>query len=180
MTHRISSFVRAAGAYFTVLLMTSSLFAASDDASNREEPERVALCRHNGSGTAVRINDDATINCPLAEGETTFILAVPHASALDRLTFVNANSAAQGKLSIAVADEELPPQSARWVPVDGTVSFHNKRRFNVSMVGIEAKFVRVTFTVQRAAAELNLALAPIESGNLRGWNAAALIAGLEP
>ena len=99
--------------------------------------------------TAVVVRDDGSISCPLVEGATTFVLALPRNTALGRLTFVNGNTAARGQLRIAVANENLSADSPQWIPVDGTVPFAHARRFDVSMIGIDAKFVRVTFDVQR-------------------------------
>ncbi len=94
------------------------------------------------------IKDGESFNCRLAEGENTFILALPRSSTLEHVTFVNENVTACGRLRISVADQELPALSARWVPVDGSVAFAHKRLFNVSMLGVTAKFVRLTFSVQ--------------------------------
>jgi hypothetical protein len=94
-------------------------------------------------------NGALSFNCRLAEGDNTFILALPSQSALDHLVFVNENATASGRLRISVSDQELPAVSANWVPVDGSVAFTHKRCFNVSMLGVNAKFVRLTFSVQR-------------------------------
>ncbi|PZR74790.1 MAG: hypothetical protein DLM52_08835 [Chthoniobacterales bacterium] len=118
---------------------------------------RMAPARQD-KGAAVLILEDDSISCPMNAGETTFVVALPAARSFERLKFVNENAAARGMLRIAVANEELPAKSQRWVPVDGNVAFENKRLFDVSMVGVEAKFVRVTFTVERS----DLSLAGIE------------------
>ncbi len=107
---------------------------------------------------ALVIKDDDSISCPLSEGDTTFIVALPRPRTLERLKFINNNIAAHGTLTIAVADEELPAKSERWKPVDGTVAFQNKRLFDLSIVGVDARFVRVTFTV-RPTLESGLSIA---------------------
>jgi hypothetical protein len=113
--------------------------------------------RQNGHSTVVITGDDSII-CPLNEGDTTFVVALPNPAAIERLKFVNQNVAARGTLKIAVSNEALTPNSLRWTPVDGNVAFRDKRRFNVSVVGIEAKFVRVTFSVESGAHDFTLAL----------------------
>lgn len=113
--------------------------------------------RQNGQPSVVIMSDDS-ISCPFNEGDTTFVVALPNSGAPERLKFVNENAAARGTLKIAVSNEALPPNSSRWTPVVGNVSFRHKRLFNLSVVGVEAKFVRVTFSVERETRELTLAL----------------------
>jgi hypothetical protein len=92
--------------------------------------------------------DRDTVSSPLPEGDTTFIIFVAQSSTLDRFTFINENKPARGELRIAVANEKLSADSDRWTSVDGAVSFKRKRLFNVSMLGVEAKYVRLTFHVE--------------------------------
>lgn len=96
------------------------------------------------------IMDDGTIICPLQEGETTFIITLPKTALLDRFTFVNQNSTACGELNIAVSNDRLPPNSPKWSTVDGIVPFAHKRLFNLSMLGIQAKYVKLSFHVEKA------------------------------
>lgn len=95
------------------------------------------------------IKDDDTISCPLREGETVFIIAFPKIALLDRFTFVNENATACGELSIAVSNYRLPPNSPSWTAVDGAIPFVRKRLFNLSMIGVEAKYVKLSFRVQK-------------------------------
>ena len=92
--------------------------------------------------------DNDTVSCALPEGDTTFIISLVRSSPLDRFTFINENSAARGELRIAVSNEKLSADSDKWTPVDGATSFRRKRLFNVSMLGVEAKYVRLTFHVE--------------------------------
>ena len=92
--------------------------------------------------------DSDTISCPLREGDTTFIISLARSSTLDRFTFINENTAARGELRIAVSNEKLSADSDKWMPVDGAVSFKGKRLFNLSMLGVDAKYVRLTFHVE--------------------------------
>ena len=106
--------------------------------------------------TAIVIRDE-TIRCPLREGETTFIISSPHDSLLDRVIFVNENMSARGELRIAVSSDKLSVSSDKWIPVDGSIHFHRKRLFNFSLVGVQAKCVKLTFRVEREQAVAALA-----------------------
>jgi hypothetical protein len=94
--------------------------------------------------------DDDTVSCLLKEGDSTFVIALPKRTLLDRLTFVNENADAQGDLRIAVSNYRLPAESSKWNTVDGSVHFAHKRLFNFSMLGVEAKYVRLSFHVENA------------------------------
>ena len=102
----------------------------------------------NKSATAL-IMDDETLSCPLQEGQTTFVIKLPTAAQLDRFTFVNENAAAAGNLKISVSNYKLPATSPKWVDVDGNVSFTRKRLFNLSMLGVEARYVKLSFNVDK-------------------------------
>src|SRR5438270_4915009 len=91
--------------------------------------------------------DNDTVSCILREGETTFIIELPKNSPRDRFTFLNANAAACGELRIAVSNSPLPANSSKWTQVDGIVPFAHKRLFKLSMLGVDTKFVRLSFTV---------------------------------
>lgn len=93
--------------------------------------------------------DDDTITCLLQEGETNFVIELPRAALLDRFTFLNENTAARGELRIAVSNHRLPANSADWKEVEGIVPFAHKRLFGVSLLGIEARFVRLSFHVEK-------------------------------
>ena len=92
--------------------------------------------------------DNDTISCVLKEGETTFIIELPKDSSSDRFTFLNENAAACGELRIAVSDAALPADSPKWTEVDGIVPFAHKRLFKLSILGVETKFVRLSFKVE--------------------------------
>ncbi len=93
--------------------------------------------------------DDDTVSCPLQTGETTFVIKVPAASLLDRLSFVNENAAAGGDLKISVSNSRLPAHSPKWQEVDGNITFTGKRLFYLSMLGVEARYVRLSFRVEK-------------------------------
>jgi hypothetical protein len=91
--------------------------------------------------------DSNTVSCALKEGETTFIIELPRNADSDRFTFLNENAAACGELRIAVSNSPLPVNSPKWTEVDGIVPFAHKRLFKLSMLGVETKFVRLSFRV---------------------------------
>jgi hypothetical protein len=99
---------------------------------------------------AALIMEDDTVSCVLKEGETNFVVELPKARLLDRLTFLNENAMARGELKIAVSNSRLKSNSAEWLEVEGVVPFSHKRLFGVSLIGIEAKFVRLSFRVEKA------------------------------
>src|SRR4051812_48051952 len=101
--------------------------------------------------SAALLIDQETLTCPLQEGETTFVIKLPESAPLDRFTFVNENAAAAGELKISVSDCELPARSEKWVEVDGHIAFNHKRLFNVSMVGVEARYMKLAFSVGKGA-----------------------------
>src|SRR5947199_1227600 len=92
--------------------------------------------------------DNDTVSCVLREGETTFIIQLPKNSPRDRFTFLNENAAACGELRIAVSDSPLPADSPKWTEVEGIVPFAHKRLFKLSMLGVDTKFVRLSFKVE--------------------------------
>jgi hypothetical protein len=103
---------------------------------------------HLGSQSAAAFVDNDTVSCVLREGETTFIIELPKNSPRDRFTFLNENAAACGELRIAVSDSPLPSDSPKWTEVDGIVPFAHKRLFKLSMLGVDTKFVRLSFKVE--------------------------------
>jgi hypothetical protein len=109
---------------------------------------RVLPVSHTDHNAPATVKADA-INCPLREGETVFIITFRKSGVLDRLTFVNENSAACGHLKIAVSNCHLPADSPAWTSVDGAIPFARKRLFNLSMLGVEAKYVKLSFHVQK-------------------------------
>ncbi len=111
----------------------------------------------NSSATAL-IMDDDTLSCPLQEGETTFIISFPKTSLLDRFTFINENAAVQGEMRIAVSNYRLSADSPKWTDVSGKTEFTSKRLFNLSMVGVEARYVKLSFHVAKGGRIASLGL----------------------
>jgi hypothetical protein len=118
----------------------------------------VATATDANQSAAALIMDDETLSCPLQEGETTFVIKLPATAQLDRFTFVNENAAAAGNLKISVSNYKLPAASPKWTDVDGSISFTRKRLFNLSMLGVEARYVKLSFNVEKAGRIASLGL----------------------
>jgi hypothetical protein len=102
------------------------------------------------TATALIMEDD-TVTCVLQEGETNFVIELPDVAVPDRFTFLNENGKARGELKISVSNQRLAPDSSEWKEVEGVIPFAHKRLFGVSLLGIEAKYVRLSFRVDKQA-----------------------------
>src|SRR5712671_5530480 len=147
---------------FVGFLVTNNCCYAGSPTKNSTQIEYIAPDGHFSSLTAehraphkatAAFVDNDTISCVLKEGETTFIIELPNNVARDRFTFLNENAAACGELRIAVSDSPLPAGSPKWTEVDGIVPFAHKRLFKLSMLGVETKFVRLSFKVDEQRQE---------------------------
>jgi hypothetical protein len=118
----------------------------------------VPSANEKNESAAALIMDDDTLSCPLQEGDTTFIISFPKTSLLDRFTFVNENAAVQGEMRIAVSNYRLPADSPKWTDVSGKTEFTSKRLFNLSMVGVEARYVKLSFHVAKGGRIASLGL----------------------
>ena len=92
---------------------------------------------------------DKPLSYSLPEGDTTFIIRVPKPSLLEQFTFVNEKTAVRGALKIAVSNASLPASDPKWNPVNGEIVFAHKRLFNLSMVGVEARYLKLSFHVEK-------------------------------
>jgi hypothetical protein len=72
--------------------------------------------------------------------------------------FVNENAAAVGEMKVAVSNYRLPAHSPKWNEVTGSTSFTGKRLFDLSLLGTEARFVRLSFHVTREGTIAGLGL----------------------
>src|SRR5207302_6431162 len=152
------------GAFFTPLLLGSCILPTSVSlrahaADANQTSDKIECITPDGRLTAISNFDPAptnisasaardTISCNLQEGQTIFIIPFPRGAVLDRFTFINQNAAACGEFEIAVSDSHLAADSRQWVTVEGIVPFAHKRLFNVSMVGINARYLKLSFRVE--------------------------------
>jgi hypothetical protein len=113
---------------------------------------RIARLSEQDPSPTALIMDDDTVTCVLQEGETNFVIELPAVAVPDRFTFLNENGKAHGELRIAVSNRRLAPNSADWKEVEGVIPFTHKRLFGVSLLGIEAKYVRLSFRVEKQSA----------------------------
>ena len=130
-----------------ILATTSSAMWGAPTASATSNDTRNAAQMSQTEKNILTLDND-TISCSLPEGDTTFIVSLVRSSPLDRFTFINENATARGELRIAVSNEKLSADSDKWTLVDGATSFNCKRLFSVSVLGVEAKYVRLTFHVE--------------------------------
>lgn len=110
------------------------------------------------SNVTALILDDDTLSYPIQKGETTFLLTFPRVSLLDRFTFVNENAAAEGEMKLFVSNSRLEADSPRWVEVSGNTRFTGKRLVNQSLLGVEARYVKLSFRVAKAGRIAGLGL----------------------
>jgi hypothetical protein len=138
------------GSTFTAALTIGALvkFSATHDSPTPNDKENTVAVAKARIATKFLVMDQDTVSSSLPEGDTTFVIFVARSSTLDRFSFINENQPARGELRIAVANERLSAESDKWRSVDGPVSFKHKRLFNVSMLGVEAKYVRLSFHVE--------------------------------
>jgi hypothetical protein len=110
---------------------------------------RLVTVTNKDAGPNALLLDDDTLNYPLSEGDTTFLLSFPRTSALDRFTFVNENAGAAGEFKIAVSNYRLSARSPKWNEVSSSVSFTGKRLIDLPMLGIEGRYVKLSFHVTK-------------------------------
>ena len=101
-----------------------------------------------GQGSASLTLEDKPLHYSLPEGETILIIQIPKASLLDHFTFINEETV-RGALKIAVANSRLSPTDPTWNAVSGDIAFAHKRHFNLSMVGVDAQYVKLSFRVTK-------------------------------
>jgi hypothetical protein len=110
------------------------------------------------AGASALLLDDDTLNYPLPEGDTTFILTLSRTSTLERFMFVNENAAAAGEMTVAVSNYRLPAQSRKWNEVSVGTPFTGKRFFDLSLLGTEARYVKLSFHVTKGGSIAALGL----------------------
>jgi hypothetical protein len=119
---------------------------------------RIVTATNKDSSANALLLDDNTLSYALPEGDTTFLLSFPRTSPLDRFTFVNENSSAAGEMKIAVSNYRLPARSPKWNEVNSGTSFTGKRLCDLSLLGTEARFVRLSFHVTKGGSIAGLGL----------------------
>ena len=126
----------------------------SDRADHRPLSEEAARadwqieCVAPGKAKAISLTtSDAKIRFALRRGVTFFIIHLAAPGERRCFTLENENMTAKGSFSIATSNERLAVNNPNWNAVAGTVPFQHKRHFDLSLMGVEAKFVKLTFQV---------------------------------
>jgi len=138
-------------------LLLSAIALANNDSALPGQTKRDGVaaasdgqieCLPSGKAEVVSLTmNDSEIRYALPRGVTFFIIRLDAPGQRRCFTLVNENREAKGKLSIAISNERLAVDNPRWSMVEGAVPFRHKRRFALSLIGIEAKFVKLTFQV---------------------------------
>ncbi len=102
--------------------------------------------------------DDNTLSCALALGDNVFVVTLPHISVLQRFAFINRSGIAQGEFEVAVSNYRLGSTDPAWTSVQRPTAFDKERMINLPMLGVEARYVRLTFHVRREGLLAALAL----------------------
>jgi hypothetical protein len=118
----------------------------------------VSITSETNQNPTALILDDNTLGCVLPPGDTTFVIELPKITLLDRLAFVNQDAAAEGEVELAVSNYRLDPVDSKWISVAARAPFSGKRLVNLKIVGVEAKYLRLSFYARRAGRLAGLAL----------------------
>lgn len=118
----------------------------------------VPIASDSNDNPAALVLDDNTLSCPLPLGENTFIISLPRIAVLQRFAFINQNASAQGDFDLAVSNYRLGSSDPKWVMVQPATRFGSKRLLNLPILGVEAKYVKLTFRVQREGRLAGVAL----------------------
>jgi hypothetical protein len=102
--------------------------------------------------------DDNTLSCHLARGDNTFLIALHDISILDRFTFINENPETAGTVQIFVSNYRIEPNDNRWIKSDRKLAFSDQRFISMSLAGVEAKYVKISFVVKKATTIAGLGL----------------------
>lgn len=122
-----------------LLSTTLSFFLLAGIAFARSEPP--------SAGRVFTVQGTKT-SYALPGGATSLVIRLRERAQERNFSFVNENAAAQGEFSIAVSNQLLAADSPHWSVVEGRIRFRHKRLFTVSLVGVEANYVRLTFRVE--------------------------------
>lgn len=128
-----------------VLLSYLAISLASRAAAHMDQTSPAST---RGDGPNVVLLHNNVIQCPISEGETTFIVSSPTGADLESLVILVANEVARGELNIAVSDDKIATLSGKWRTIDGIIHFTHKRLLNVSLVGVEAKYAKLVFRIR--------------------------------
>jgi hypothetical protein len=102
--------------------------------------------------------DDNTLSCPLTAGDNVFIVTLSHVATLQRLGFINRNGSARGEFEVAVSNYRLGSTDGAWNVVRNRTAFGKESVISLPLTAVEARYVRLTFHVDREGQIAALAL----------------------
>jgi len=139
-------------AFCLALIVSSSMPAHGETARLAIAPAPHSQRQVNNVGRPQQRAINLTVNNEkirfnLPKGVTSFVIPLSSPNQQRCFTLENGNVTAKGTFSIATASKPLAANDANWNVVAGAVRFRQKRQFYLSLVGVEAKFVRLTFQI---------------------------------
>jgi hypothetical protein len=120
--------------------------------------EAVPVAMDNSDNPAALVLDDNTLSCPLPVGDSTFIITLSRIAVLQRFAFINQNASAQGEFELAVSNYRLGSHDPKWVSVQSGAAFTGKRLVTLPVLGMEARYVKLTFHVKKQGRLAGIAL----------------------
>jgi hypothetical protein len=102
--------------------------------------------------------DDNTLSYHLEQGNNTILVALQNISNLDRFIFINENPDTTGTAQIFVSNYRLEPNDSHWLEADRKFDFSGRRFISVSLAGVEAKYVKISFAMRKAGTIAGLGL----------------------
>ena len=150
-SHPLTNLASSARAFCLAFIVSSFVPAHGQiprPASKEPAPTQLGKKAVSDKAPAIKLTvNNAKTHLRLGKGVTSFVIPLSSPNQQRCFTLENENVAAKGTLSIATASKRLPVNDANWNVVAGAVRFRQKRQFYLSLVGVEAKFVRLTFQI---------------------------------
>jgi len=114
---------------------------------------RLEVTSHVGMGEAANTRtlllDDQTLDYELHRGDTSFVVTLPKISLVDRFTFINEKAELNGRVQVSVSNARPATNDYGWQSAGRDVRITGQRFINVPLTGLEAKYVRINFHVDR-------------------------------
>jgi len=151
-----------AGAALVALGFVHPLSAETPTGTATEAPKNLArlncgarleVTSHVGIGDAANTRtlllDDQTLDYELRRGDTSFVVTLPKISLVDRFTFINEKAELNGTVQVSVSNSRPATNDYGWQSAGRDVRITGQRFINVPLTGLEAKYVRINFHVDR-------------------------------
>jgi hypothetical protein len=152
-SHLFTTLFSSARAFCVGFILTSLVPAhgQTDRPTNEKSTpaDRKIECVAPAKAKAINLTvNGAKTRFRLHRGVTSFVIPLSAPDQRRCFTLENEIIAANGTFSIATANERLAVNDANWNIVGGAVRFRQKKQFYLSLMGVEAKFVRLTFQIE--------------------------------